>query len=66
MLVPFSRGEYGSSASEASASAPQVQSSATTLFITFLYPAKSLIRNGVAVSDNLFVQFLEEYVFGVT
>jgi len=34
--------------------------------MTFLYPAKSLIRNGVAVSDNLFVQFMEECVFGVT
>ena len=34
--------------------------------MTFLYPAKSLIGNGVAVSDNLLVQFLDECVFRVT
>jgi len=59
MVVPFSLGEYGLSASEPPAWAPQVQSSATALFMTFPYPAKSLIRNGVAVSDNLLVQFLD-------
>jgi hypothetical protein len=51
--------------SELGAGMPHVQSSTDTLLMTFLYPAKSLILNGITVSDNLLVQFLDERVFGV-
>jgi len=37
-----------------------------TLIMDFLYPAKSLIFKGMAVSANLPVQPLDERVVGVT
>jgi hypothetical protein len=52
MIIPFPRREFGPAASEPFALPSSIQSSASVLFMTFLYPAKSLIRNGLAILDK--------------
>src|SRR6202035_4309420 len=61
--IPFPRRECGPGEAEPLASPASIQSSASVLFMTFLYPAKSLIRNGVAMLDNPAQRFLDGHCF---
>jgi hypothetical protein len=48
------------------ASPSSIQSCASVLFVTFLYPAKSLIRNGVVILDKPAERFLDAISLSVT
>jgi hypothetical protein len=52
---------YRSNASDPGAWVQQVQSSANTLIMNYLYPAKSLVLQGKDPSANLRVQLVDNF-----